>query len=93
MKRLLAIILLILSFSFNHLTFGQTDCVSTCRCRTSWTVYYTGCAFTFACYDDAHLSCQPGYNHCCYYEYGYCNDGSCGSSFYFRQCFLGNCNY
>jgi hypothetical protein len=38
MKKLLAIVLLILSFSFNQLAFAQ-DCFSSGRCRGSWTVY------------------------------------------------------
>jgi len=42
MKKLLGIVLLILSFSANHLTYAQ-DCHSTCRCRTSWEVLDYGC--------------------------------------------------
>ena len=45
MKKLLAIVLLILSFSANQLAFAQVDCFSTGRCRGSWTVVDYGCKF------------------------------------------------
>jgi hypothetical protein len=91
MKELLAIVLLILSFSCNQLAFAQVDCFSTGRCRGSWTVGDYGCEYTYTCYDAQHLSCAPVYNHCCYKEVGYCNDT--GTNFTFRQCFLDQCNY
>ena len=90
MKKLLAIVLLILSFSGNQLAFAQVDCFSSGRCRT-WTVSDYGCAFTYTCYDAQHLSCQPVYNHCCYYEIAYCNET--GTNITFRKCYLGVCNY
>ena len=92
MKKLLGIVLLIISFSSNHLTYAQIECTSTCRCG-SWEVADYGCAYTYTCYDASHLSCEPIYNHCCYYELGYCNNGGCSPSFYFRKCFLDSCNY
>jgi hypothetical protein len=67
MKRLLAMVALIISFSVGHLTFAQ-ECTSSCSARQSWEVLDSGCSFTSHCYDATHLSCQPGYNHCCYYE-------------------------
>ena len=93
MKKLLGIIVLILSFSANHLTYAQQDCHSDCNCRQSWEVLDYGCQFTYNCYDSAHLSCEPVYNHCCYFEWGICSISGCGSTFYFRKCFLDTCNY
>ena len=90
MKKLLAIVLLILSFSGNQLAFAQ-DCFSTGRCHGSWTVGDFGCRSTHVCYDAQHLSCPVGQNHCCYVEEGVCNNT--GTGFTFRQCFLDTCNY
>lgn len=93
MKKLLGIVLLVLSFSASHLTYAQVECTSSCRCRQSWEVLNWGCEFTYNCYDIGHQSCAPVYNHCCYFEYGACSSGGCGSTFYFRQCYLDTCNY
>ena len=94
MKKLLGLAVLILSFSASHLTYAQVDCTSTCRCSIGWTVLDSGCEYTYDCYDIGHQSCQPGYNHCCYYELGYCNNGtSCQPTFEFRSCYRDTCNY
>ena len=90
MKRLLGIVILILSFSLNHVAFAQGECTSTGHCHSSWEVLDYGCTLTYTCYDINHLSCEPGWNHCCYFEYGYSD--KCGY-FYFRQCYLDTCNY
>jgi len=94
MKQLLGIAILILSFSASHLTYSQVECTSTCVtvvCELATGIQYRP---TNAAPDIGHQSCQPGYNHCCYYELGYCDNGtSCQPTFEFRSCYRDTCNY
>ncbi|MDX6446770.1 MAG: hypothetical protein QOH71_3844 [Blastocatellia bacterium] len=86
MKRFVGLVLLVLSFSANHLAYG--DCNATCRGR-SWEVMNYGCEYTTTdCYGIGHPNCYPAGNFCCYYEYAY--NSSCGL-FYFKKCYSDSC--
>lgn len=94
MRRLIAVVLLILSFSINHVAFAQ-DCTSTCRCGGVWDVYDSGCTWTeLGCGTNGGTfpNCNVLGNHCCYYEYSYCTVGGCGF-FTFKKCYVGGCTY
>ena len=89
-KKLLGIVILIISFSLGHTAFA-VDCFSSCKCRVAYDVIEFGCAWNEICASTQQPNCNPSGNFCCYYELGYCS-GSCGT-FYFRKCFLDSCNY
>lgn len=86
-RQFVGLVLLILSFSASHLTYGQ-DCSSTCRGQ-SWEVLNYGCVYTTTdCYDVLHQNCAPAGNTCCYFEQAY-NDRC--HLFYFKKCYLDSC--
>jgi hypothetical protein len=91
MRGFIGLIVLTISFSFNHVAFAQ-DCIPTCRCGVA-DVLDSGCMWTeLGCGTSggAFPNCNLLGNHCCYYEFSSCVTGSCGL-FYFKKCYVGNC--
>lgn len=93
MLRIVGLIVLTISFSFNHVAFA--DCFSTCNCRGTWDVIDYGCQWTeLGCgtQGGAFPNCNVLGNHCCYYEFAFCPNSGC-NYFYFRKCYVGGCTY
>lgn len=93
MRRFIGLVILTLSFSFNHVAFAQ-GCNADCKCPT-WEVLDSGCELReLACGTSrgAFPNSLVTLNHCCYYEIGSCLLGSCGV-FTFRKCYVGGCTY
>lgn len=93
MRKIIGLFVLTISFSFNHVAFAQS-CHPDCKCRL-WDVLDSGCAqMELACGTSggAFPNCLLTLNHCCYYEIGSCELGSCGV-FTFKKCYVGGCTY